>query len=803
MLTDLRFALRQLRKSPGFTLLAVLTLALGIGLNATIFSLIHALFLEALPFREPSRIVRFYGESKERQLNQLPYSVPRVMHYRDADTVFTAVAADNQVGATLTGLGEPAQLNAAAVTWNYFDVLGVRPILGRNFLQQEETNAEVALITESFWRKRLASDPNVLGRSITLNDVPHTIVGVLPNMPVAWFGPDFELATAKPFVLGAMSRERMMKGAGFLRAIARLKPGLTLEQAKAAMPSLENSYRAAYPGNADVSWTTALVPAAEDVSGNLRPAFTTLLAAVSFVLLIACTNVANLLLVRFSGRRREIALRMALGAARTGVVRLFVFESTLVSLIGGGLGAAIAWKLIPLIAKIQAAQLPVEANLGLSMPVLAFTLGLSLVTGLVMGLYPAWQSSRSDLVDGLKDGGRAISGSMRQLRLRKILVGGQVALSVTLLAGAALLIASFVRLSQQETGFRAERLWIGAVRLPLTHYPDAASRERFGEQLVQSLRNQPGVESVALGDTIPLQGGSRIYYARPDKEVPPVNQRLVAPIHLVTPDFLRTFGISLLAGRNLDERDTAQSPAVMLLSQAGAKKLFPGEDALGREIMLGGAGDRVQIVGIVGDVRSTQLSTVGDVEFYRPWTQDNNPFVRLAVRTSTKSGDLMKMVRGVVDQIDAGLPLFNTSTMEAIVENSLGQQRLIMTLLGAFAGIALLLATVGIYGAVAYTVEQRTGEIGVRMALGAQTRDVLRLVVGQGMKPVLLGVLAGIIAAVALGRLLTAQLYEVSPHNPLLLTGTAGILAFAAFLACLIPARRAILLNPVQALRAD
>ena len=803
MLTDLRFALRQIAKSPGFTALAVLTLALGIGLNTTIFSLIHALFLQGLPFQEPERVVRFYGELRERELNQLPYSVPRVMHYREADTVFTGVAADNQIGATLTGLGEPVQLNAAAVTANYFEVLGVRPIRGRLFLPQEEMNEDVALITESFWRKRLASDPAVLGRSITVNDAPHTIVGVLPNMPVAWFGPDFELATAKPFVIGGLTRERIMRGAGFLRAIARLKPGVTLAQAKAAMPSLESSYRSAYAANADSSWTTALVPAAEDVSGNLRPAFTTLLAAVSSVLLIACTNVANLLLVRFSGRRREIALRMALGAARARVVRLFVLESTLVSLLGGLIGVAMAWKLVPLIARTQAANLPLESNIGLSFSVLAFTLGLSLLTGLLMGLYPAWQSSRADLVDGLKDGGRAVSGSLRQQRVRKLLVGGQVALSVTLLAGAALLIASFLRLSRQETGFRADRLWVGALRLPPTQYPDGATRQRFGERLLQELKTQPGVESVAVSGTIPLQGGSRIYYARPDRELLPVNQRPIAPIHSITPDFLRTFGIPLLAGRAFDENDTLERPLVMLISQAGAKKLFPGEDALGREVLIGGVGDRVQIVGIVGDVRSAQLSQTNEIEFYRPWAQENNPFVRLAVRTNTRPDDLVKMIRGVVDRIDAGLPIFNTSTMETVVANSLGQQRLTMTLLGAFAGIALLLATVGIYGAVAYTVDQRTGEIGVRMALGAETRDVLRLVVGQGMKPVLLGVAVGIASALALGRLLTTQLYEISPHNPLLLAATAGVLAVAALLACLLPARRAIGLSPVQALRAE
>ena len=798
MMTDLRFALRQLRKSPGFTFLAVLTLALGIGLNTTIFSLIHALFLRGVPFPEPERIVRIYGESRERGLDELPYSVPRFWHYRDGQTVFSGLAAENNVGVTLTGLGEPVQLSGTSVTANYFDVLGVRPIRGRLFQPEEEMTANVALITESFWRNRLGSDPNVLGRSITLNETPHTIVGVLPNLPLAWFGPNLEVCTVRPFESAGTPRERLMRGVGYLRVIARLKPGVTLDQAKAAMPALEKGYREQNPSNDDTSWTTALIPLPENISGNLRPAFATLLAAVCFVLLIACSNVANLLLVRFSGRRREIALRMALGAARGSVVRLFIFESTLVALLGGALGAAMAWKLIPLIPRL-ADNLPLETNIGLNLPVLAFTIGLSLVTGLVMGLYPAWQSSRADLVNGLKDGGRAVSGGLRQQRLRKVLVGAQVALSVTLLAGASLLIASFVRLSQQETGFRTDNLWIGAVRLPTANYPDPEVRARFGERLLDELRKAPGVQEAAITNVLPLEGGSRTYYARPDRNPPPVPQRPIAPNHSVSPGYFRTLGIPLIAGRDIDERDTLDRPKVMLISKAGAAKIFPGENPIGKEFLLGGAQERVEIVGVVGDVRSLQLTRLNDAEFYRPWAQEASPYLRLAVRASGKTDDTLKTVRAVLDRIDSGRPIFNTGTLAENVEGAVGQQRMMMTLLASFAGIALVLATIGIYGAVAYTVAQRTGEIGVRMALGAQTMDVLRLVIAQGMKPVLFGLIAGLAAALALGRLLTAQLYQTSPHNPLLLAATAGVLALAALLACLFPARRATLLNPVQA----
>ena len=803
MMTDLRFAMRQLRKSPGFTLLAVITLTLGIGLNTAIFSLINELFLRGLPFQEPERIVHIYGESRERELNQLPYSIPRFWHYRDGQTVFSAMAADNGSAVTLTGLGEAVQVFAQAVTANYFDVLGVRPIRGRVFLPQEEMNADVVMISENFWRQRLGSDPAVLGRSITLNDVPHTIVGVLPNMTAAWVAPDLEVFIAKPFDLPGTPRERLMRGIGFLRAIARLKPGVTLEQAKAAMPALEKSYREQNPSNDDTSWATALVPVPEDVSGNLRPAFRILLAAVCFVLLIACSNVANLLLVRFSGRRREIALRIALGAARRNVVRLFIFESVLISLLGGALGALIAWKLIPLLPRLAANQLPLDATIHLSLPVLVFTLVLSLLTGVAMGLYPAWQSSRADLVDGLKEGGRGTSASVRQQRFRKILVGAQVALSVTLLAGAVLLITSFVKLSQQNNGFRAENLWTGVLRLPAAHYPDGEARSRFGERLLEQIRNLPGVESAAIADNVPLEGGSRTYYARPDENPPPVNQRPIAPSRWISPGYFRTLGIQLISGRDIDEHDRVDRPNVMLISQAGAKKIFPNENPIGRRLLLGGQQDLFEIIGVVGDVRSTQVTQTTDAEFYRPWLQNPEPRFRLAIRGQSTPDEIMRMARTALAKLDSGLPIFNTATMSELVVQAIGQQRLMMSLLAVFAGTALLLATVGIYGAVAYTVEQRTGEIGVRMALGAQTKDILRLVVNQGMRPVVFGLVVGLAAALALGRLIAAQLYQVSAHSPLLLTGTAAILALAAILACLLPARRATQLNPVEALRAE
>jgi len=806
-MNDLKFALRQLRKSPGFTLIAVLTLALGIGLNTAIFSLVNDLFLRGLPFKESSRVVHLYGGDKSRDLTDIDIGAPRYSHFRDGQTVFESLAGESFFAFTLTGLGDPVQVSGGRLTSNYFDVLGVRPILGRNFLPEEQEGADVALVTENFWRKRMGGDPNVLGRSITLDGTPHTIVGVLPNMPAQWFGanPVAEVWTTKPIQFPGLSYERLMRGTPFLRVIGRVKPGVTLEQARASLPSLDQSYRAQYTSKIDSGLTTYFKTLPQDVTENIRAGFITLFAAVSFVLLIACSNVANLLLVRFSGRRREIALRIAIGASRASVVRLFVFESLLVSVIAGAVGAFVAWRLVPLVPQMAANFLPLEANTitSLSLPVLAFTIGLSILTGLLMGIYPALQGSHADLVDGLKEGGRGTSGSVRQQRFRKILVGAQVALSVTLLAGAALLITSFVRLSQQNIGFQSHRLWTGGIMLPGPQYPDQPSRQRFSEQLLDALRDVPGLESATISGDIPLAGGNRTLYARADRDVPPPEQRANGPSHDIAPAYFKTWGVPLLAGREFNEHDTAEGQNVCLISQAGAKKVYPNENPIGKTLLVTGLGVPVEIVGVVGDVRSIRVAEAPIMEFYRPLAQENFPFVNVTVRTSLKLDAATKAVQSALSKVNPSLAIAVPQMMDAVVAQALGKARLMTWLLGIFAGVALLLASIGIYGAVAYSVEQRTGEIGVRMALGAQTRDVLRLVVNQGMKPIVIGLAIGIVSAFVLGRLLTTQLYEVSAHNPALLAGSTVLLAAIALIACVVPARRAAHVDPMVALHYE
>jgi putative ABC transport system permease protein len=805
-MNDFRFAFRKLWQSPAFTFIAVLTLALGIGLNTAIFSLINDLFLKGLPFKEPERVLHVLTQGKGRT-DEFKMSAPRFMLYRDAQTVFSGFAAENHEAATVTGLADPLSVPIFKATANWFDVLGVRPIMGRTFLPEEEEGADVAIITDRFWKARFAATEDIIGKAIVLDGVTHTIVGVIPYLPVSWTGtPNADIWTTKPIVIPGFTHEKMMRGSAFLRVIGRLKPRVTVEQANAELGTLENSYRSQFPEKSDAQARNIIRTLPEDVTDNLRPGFATLLTAVGFVLLIACSNVANLLLVRFSGRRREISLRLALGATRGCVLRLFVFESVLISMLAGILGALLAWWLVPLVPKLAASFLPIEAGgtSALSLPVLVFTIGLSLVTGLAMGLYPALQSSRADIVDALKEGGRGTQGSARQQRFRKILVGAQVALSVTLLAGASLLITSFVRLSQQDPGFKTDKLWIGVTALSQAQYPDPANRARFAEQLQTALRATPGFEDVMLSDSFPLFGNpGATLYTRPEGNVPPVAERKGAPSNSVMPGWFRAVGIPLIAGRDFNQQDVLDRPNVIIISKAGAKTVFGDENPISKTLLITNGSVPVEIIGVVGNVRSVQLNQANDMEFYRPFAQNNSTYLRVVVRSPLPPELITRSVKMALRGIDPSLALIWPQPFSEIMEEALGQARLMMVLLGVFAGVALLLAAIGIYGAVAYTVEQRTGEIGVRIALGAQAMDVLRLVVTQGMTPVIAGLVIGLIATFALGRLIASQLYQVSAQNPALLGAVTLLLAVVALLACLVPARRATLVDPVQALRTE
>lgn len=799
---DFRFALRQLGKSPVSTILAIVTLAVAIGLSTTIFGLIDALFLRALPFADAARVVELQGEAKERGLQQLPFSVPKFLEFRRGQNVFTGIAADGGAGFTLTGFGEPVQIFGGKVTANYFDLLGIQPIRGRSFLPQEEMKDDVALVTAGFWRRYLKSDPNVIGRTITLEDIPTTIVGVLPDLPVSWFGRQKEIYTVKPFVRRGIPQERIMDGLSFMRCIARLKSGVNLQQAQAALVPLDFAYNEHFPANSD-NWTTTVVRASDQIAANLRPAFGVLFGAVSAVLLIACSNVSNLLLIRFMARSREIAIRLALGADRRSVIRLFAVESLLVSLVAGAVGLCIALWLARIIPAFAGDTLPLNGNAALNWPTMAFGLVVSLVAGLAIGIFPAWQSSRADIINGLKSGGQQGSGRAQQ-QFRRALMIAQVALAVILISAASMLVSSFVRLIRQDPGFRSEHLWVGGVTLPASRYAQPEARARFVIQLLRELLESPMIESLSVGDSVPLSGaGPSVAYALPIDQARPVNQRPLAPTRAILPGFFRTLAIPILSGRDFAATDNIGQPEVVIISSATAKKLFPNQDPIGRELLLGSDDSRTRIVGVVADVRSEHLSAISEIQFYSAWAQRPSASFVVVVRSATTPETTASVLRDALNRIDRGLPILWPSTVDAIVNQSIGQERLTVTLLSIFAAVALLLAVMGVYGTVAYAVEQRGAEIGLRMALGAQAADVVRLVIRQGMTPVLIGLLIGLTLTLTSGHLLAAQLYQVSPHNPLLLGASAIALALAGFLACLIPARRATRVNPVVALRAE
>jgi putative ABC transport system permease protein len=803
---DVRYAARMLVKNPGFTAMAVLALGLGIGANTSIFTLVYGLFLRPIPYAEPDRLIRVNGVAPERGLTGLGTSVPKFEHLRDHQEVFDGLAANFGSAFSLTGFGDPVQVLAQHVTSNYFDVMGVRPILGRSFRDDEEqTGPHVVVLTHAFWTNRLHGGADVVGTTISLDGEPYEIVGVLPRLPVADFGAS-ELFVTRPYDLPGLTPENRSRGVSFMRLTGRLKPGISMEQARAQLATVLDAYRRAYPDKADTTWQASLVPVREDLTGTFRPAMLTLLAAVALVLLIACSNVANLLTARFVGRRREIALRGALGAGRAQIVRLFLIESTMLSVAGAAAGLAIAGFTLQTLPFITAANLPLDDGVGLNREVLAFTVALALATGLLMGLYPAMQAARPSPVDALKDAGRGVSGSPSQHRVRSLLVAGQVALSLMLLVGAGLLVSSFARLKDQAPGFDPDRVLTAVLALPPAKYPAPDGQVQFYDRLAAALTAAPGIRAVAFVQGLPLTGvDSRAPYARADGAVAPLNERPLALSRSVTPGYFAALRIPLVAGRDFDARDARDATQVMIISRSTARKLFPNEDPIGRRMLTGsqGGGILTEIVGVVGDVRSVSLAQANDIEFYRPAAQRPINFAQLVVRTDGEPLLALNLVRQAIRANDAELPINRPATLASLTDASLGQRQLLMALLATFALLAVTLATIGIYSVVAYLVGQRTAEIGVRIALGANSRDVLRLVAWEGLRPVTAGLAAGLAGVTALGRLLASQLYGISAFDPATLAAATIVLGTVAMTACLAPARRATKVDPIVALRAD
>jgi putative ABC transport system permease protein len=800
---DVRFGLRVLAKSPGFTAVALVVLALGVGANTAIFSVVNAVLLRPLPFEHAERLVQAKRVNVKKGTTTSAHSFPNFADMRAQSNSFEALAAYNDTDAALTGAGAPERVSGVSASADIFRVLGVGAQLGRAFAPDDERpgGAPVVVITHGTWQRRFGADPQVVGREVTLDGKPKTVVGVLPadfQFPFANQAPEY-FTPLDP--QGDMEKQR---GANYLQVLGRLKEGVPVAQAEAELKAIAARLEQQYP-DANEGRSVALVSAQEEMVGNLRATLLVLLGAVGFVLLVACANVANLQLARASGRGREMAIRTALGASRARVMRQLLTEGLLLSVAGGALGLLFAVWGVALISSFVPADIPRFKEVGLDPTVLGFTFAASLLAGVAFGLAPALQASRVDLGESLKEGGRGATAGRTRNRVRSLLIVSEVALSLVLLVGAGLLVKSFWRLRNTNPGFNPQRVLSASVSLPEVKYSKDEQLVQFYRQALGRAAALPGVEAAAAIMPLPLGSNDiNISFMAEDRPDPGPGSRPVAGTRVITPDYLRVMGVPLLRGRAFNDRDTADAPKVLIVNETLARQLFPGEDPLGKRLAIGLNSIHGEIVGVVGDVHSRGLEREAGLELYVPYEQ--TPFNSMQLVLRTKEGDpaaLAAPLRAAVREIDKDVPLYEVKTMEQLVADSVARQRFSMTLLAAFAGLALALAAVGIFSVMSFLVAQRTHEIGVRVALGAQARDILRMVVRYGMGLALAGVAAGLAGAFALTRLMSGLLYGVSATDPVTFAGVSLLLVVVALAACLVPARRATKVDPMVALRYE